>query len=214
MANLFLIHAIVMIVAWVILLPAGAMVARFCKVTWRQNWPHVIDNLFWWRVHRALQYSGAAMMLVGVLIAYRATGRVPLEMLHVQAGLVVLFLVLMQIVSTWFRGSKGGPSDMGADPARPETWRGDHYDMTRRRQMFEEWHKTFGWISVGIALVTVLLGLQLLNWPLGLSWLFIGLLALQAGLFAVLLRMSRRIGTYQAIWGPDPTHPGNRRDRP
>jgi hypothetical protein len=214
LAHPFLIHAILMILAWIVLLPTGAMVARFCKVTWRQDWPQATDSLLWWWLHRILQYSGVGAALLGVWIAYRATGRLPLGMLHVQAGLVVLTLALLQIVSTWFRGSKGGPTAAGADPARPETWRGDHYDMTRRRQIFEECHKTFGWVAVGLALVTVLLGLKLLGWPMSLLWLVAALLAVEVGLFALLARKSRRINTYQAIWGPDRRHPGNRPDGP
>jgi hypothetical protein len=32
-------------------------------------------------------------------------------------------------------------------------------------------------------------------------------------LLALLARGARRINTYQAIWGPDARHPGNRRGR-
>jgi hypothetical protein len=207
----FLLHASLMIMAWLVLLPAGAMIARFCKVMPRQDWPLVLDNQFWWWLHRVLQYSGVTCALAGLFIAVRAVGGIDWGLPHVQAGLLVVALALCQVVSTWFRGSKGGPTGRGANPQRPETWRGDHYDMTLRRRVFEAWHRTFGWLSILLAAVTIMLGLRLYGWPSLLSG--IALLLLLSGLaaFALLARLSRRIGTYQAIWGPDPVHPGNRR---
>jgi hypothetical protein len=210
MSPAFLIHAVLMMAAWLVLLPAGALVARFCKVTPRQNWPHRLDNLLWWRLHRLLQYSGVACALVGLCVAFRATGRLPLDLVHVQIGLTVIVLAILQIVSTWFRGSKGGPTGEGADPRRPETWRGDHYDMTLRRRLFEGWHKTCGWWAIILAPLAVLLGLALLDWPVLLCCLAVVCAVIAASLATLLARAARGINTYQAIWGPDRRHPGNR----
>jgi hypothetical protein len=204
-----LFHASLMIVAWLVLLPAGAMIARFCKVTPHQDWPRVVDRHLWWWLHRILQYSGVACALAGFFVAVHATGGLDWTLLHAQAGLIVLTLALCQIVSTWFRGSKGGPTGHGADPQRPETWRGDHYDMTVRRRIFEAWHKSFGWLSILLASITVLLGLRLYGWPPLLSGIAFLLLLSEFAAFALLARRWRRINTYQAIWGPDPAHPGN-----
>jgi hypothetical protein len=206
----FLIHAVLMMAAWLVLLPAGALVARFCKVTPGQDWPRRLDNLLWWRLHRLLQYTGVACALIGFGVAYRATGRLPLDVVHVQIGLVVIVLAILQIVSTWFRGSKGGPTGAGADPRRPETWRGDHYDMTLRRRLFEGWHKTCGWWAIILAPLAVLLGLDLLDWPLLLCCLAALLGTVAFTLATLLARNSRGINTYRAIWGPDAQHPGNR----
>jgi hypothetical protein len=210
MSPAFLIHAVLMMAAWLVLLPAGALVARFRKVTPRQNWPKRLDNLLWWRLHRLLQYTGVALALIGLGVAFRATGRLPLDLIHVQIGMVVIVLAILQILSTWFRGSKGGPTVEGADPRRPETWRGDHYDMTLRRRLFEGWHKTCGWWAIILAPVAVLLGLDLLDWPFLLCCLAGVLLLCEAALATLLARGSRGINTYQAIWGPDGRHPGNR----
>jgi hypothetical protein len=209
--NPFLIHAGLMILAWLVLLPSGAMVARFCKVTVHQDWPRVLDNQLWWWLHRILQYAGVACALAAFLVAYRTTGGVNLGLLHTQLGLVVLAIAIGQIISTWFRGSKGGLTSTGADEKRPETWRGDHYDMTPRRRIFEAWHKAFGWLS--LALIAIALGLRLLGWPAELCAVAALVTLLQAGAFVVLARHSRRISTYQALWGPNPTHPGNRARR-
>ena len=210
MTDPLLVHAALMCAAWLLLLPSGAMIARFCKVTRRQDWPRVVDNQLWWRLHRVLQYAGIGCALAGFVVAWRATGGLDASLLHVQVGLFVLSLALLQVASTWFRGNKGGPTGDGADPQRPETWRGDHYDMTRRRRAFEAWHKTAGWVSMPVALLAVLLGLRLYGWPQAICILALSLVAVQVMLFARLSRSSRRIGTYQAIWGPDPSHPGNR----
>jgi hypothetical protein len=213
MSGAFLIHAILMMVAWLLLLPAGALVARFRKVTPRQNWPQALDNLLWWHLHRALQYSGVACALTGFAVAYLAVGRLPWALAHVQIGMIVIALAVLQIASTWFRGKKGGPTDTGADPANPATWRGDHYDMTLRRRLFEHWHKVCGWWAILLAPVAVLLGLELLGWPRLLCELAVVLLLCEVALLALLARGARRINTYQAIWGPDARHPGNRRGR-
>jgi hypothetical protein len=88
--------------------------------------------------------------------------------------------------------------------------RGDHYDMTPHRLHFERVHKGLGWLSVLAALAVLGLGLQVADAP---RWMA-GLLAVWWLLLAVLAwqwqRQGRCIDTYQAIWGPDPRHPGNR----
>ena len=210
MTDPFLIHAVLMMAAWLALLPAGALIARFCKVTARQDWPRVVDNQLWWWLHRILQYAGVAAATAGLAVAWRAAGSLDTGLLHVQAGLVILAVAGLQIVSTWFRGNKGGPTEAGADPRRPSTWRGDHYDMTPRRRAFESWHKRCGWSSIVAAPAVLALGLSLYGWPRALCGLALALVLLQAAAIALLMRTSRRIGTYQAIWGPDPVHPGNR----
>lgn len=37
-----------MVLAWVILLPLGVLIARFFKITPHQSWPASPDNKFWW----------------------------------------------------------------------------------------------------------------------------------------------------------------------
>ena len=85
--------------------------------------------------------------------------------------------------------------------------------MTVRRRAFEAWHKTSGWVSIVIAPVALVLGLQLYGWPRALCGICLALAFLQLAGLAALVRTSRRIGTYQAIWGPDPSHPGNHPER-
>ena len=103
----------------------------------------------------------------------------------------------------------------GADPHDPRTWRGDHYDMTPRRVAFEWSHKLLGYLAlvlaVVLAVVAIVTGLVQVDAP---RWMFLVLAAWWAGLLAWAVRMQRgrgNIDTYQAIWGPDPDHPGAKR---
>ena len=203
-------HAAMMLVAWGVLMPMGGVVARYFKVTPRQNFPEEIDNPFWWNWHRVLQYGGMGLSSVALgLILSETGGR--FDTLHAWCGLAVMTIGWLQIVSGLLRGSKGGVTDRRAVPTDPTTWRGDHYDMTRRRLAFEAWHKKAGWAVILLAAVTILLGIDLVGAP---DWLLVLAAMLQAGtLFGIVDgRLRRRwVDTYAALWGPDPVHPGNRR---
>jgi hypothetical protein len=85
--------------------------------------------------------------------------------------------------------------------------------MTLRRRLFEGWHKVCGWWAILLAPVAVLLGLALVGWPRPLCGLAGVLFLCEAALAALLARGARGISTYQAIWGPDAQHPGNRPGR-
>ena len=197
-------HARTMVLAWAILLPLGALAARYFKVMPNQDWPRQIDNRAWWHAHQVLQYSGVALMLLGLYLSWNQGSKSTIVgMLHSYAGLCVIALGMLQILSAWLRGSKGGPTE--------PHMRGDHYDMTMHRQRFEWIHKTFGWLAVGLAIATVLLGLLAANAP---RWMVLVLCAWWLALIIIgwrLEKAGRCIDTYQAIWGVDPKHPGNQR---
>jgi hypothetical protein len=201
-------HGLLMAVSWGLLLPSGVLVARFYKVTRGQNYPQELDNRFWWVWHQVLQYSGIGLMTLGTLVAIMGVQQ-HLSTLHSWFGAGVVALGWLQVVGGWLRGSKGGPYDAQKRPLSPELWRGDHYDMTLRRRAFEALHKGGGYLALGLAIPTVLLGLRLVAAPL---WAYGAYLAAQlalALLFLRLQRQGRQIDTYRAIWGPDPLHPGN-----
>jgi hypothetical protein len=127
--------------------------------------------------------------------------------LHGSLGYMLLCLMGLQILLGIFRGSKGGPTA----PAPDGSIRGDHYDMTSWRVMFEWVHKLFGYAALVLSAIVILAGLWEANAP---RWMWISILAWWAGLViaaAILQGQGRAIDTYQAIWGPDPGHPGNRR---
>ena len=195
-------HAGLMIAAWGLLLPLGALLARFFKVTPDQDWPRQLDNPFWWRWHRLLQYGGLAMLTVAAGLVYAESG-LRLDSLHTRCGAIAVGLAWLQVIGGWLRGSKGGPTE--PDP------RGDHYDMTLRRRLFEAIHKPAGWAALAIAAAAVQTGLHLVAAPV---WVVVAAGASSVMIviaFAAFTRAGRWVDTYVAIWGPSEQHPGNRR---
>lgn len=197
-------HARTMVLAWAILLPLGVLAARYFKVMPNQDWPRHIDNRAWWHAHLGLQLTGVAFMLLGLYLSwnqqYQST---TVATLHSYIGWFVVGLGFLQIFAGVLRGSKGGPTETKL--------RGDHYDMTAHRLRFEWVHKTFGWLAIGLAVATVLLGLWAANAP---RWMVLVLCAWWMALLWIgwrLEKAGRCIDTYQAIWGVDPKHPGNQR---
>ena len=198
----FLVHAVLMSLAWFILMPAGVLIARFFKVTKKQNWPDELDNQMWWRSHRWLNYSGICFATFGVLLIWTTLDGPQLGGWHGRLGLATMVLGWLQVISAWLRGSKGGPDDQGADPSDPATWRGDHFDMTFRRRLFEGWHKHLGYVALALALPAAWLGLGTVAappWIEVLPWLAAAVFII---LFALLTRQRRRIDTHAAIFGP------------
>jgi hypothetical protein len=194
-------HGRLMVVAWGFLLPLGVLVARFFKIMPRQRWPDEIDSRVWWRSHLALQYTGGLVMLAGLgsLIIgghWRGAGHV-----HGLMGYAVLALGVSQFLAGWLRGSKGGPTE-------PEV-RGDHYDMTPRRRIFESFHKSAGYTALLLAVAAILTGLWHANAPRWMGLVLLGWWLLFVAAYVLLQKRGRAIDTYQAIWGPDRSHPGN-----
>jgi len=199
----FLWHGGLMLLAWFVLLPGGALAARFYKVLPGQDFPHVRDSRAWWLAHLGSQYAGAALVGVAVWIAWDALGGVwDLGNLHAVLGLAVVTLCALQVASGVLRGTKGGPTDTHADPGDPATWRGDHYDMTPRRRVFEGWHKRAGYVAFVMALPTAWLGLGLAGAPAWVRALPLLAAAAFVAAFVELSRRGRRVDTWTAIWGP------------
>jgi hypothetical protein len=195
-------HARSMVLGWGVLIPLGALLARYFKITPRQSWPQELDSKVWWHGHRALQWLGVLVMSLGVMLAWgRSQGMSTAANAHVWMGWVLVVLGWTQIVAGLARGSKGGPTS--------KQLRGDHYDMTPYRVWFERLHKSLGWLAVLGAIAVIVLGLVVADAPrwmlvvLGLWWLA---LTVAAWLWQ---RQGRCVDTYQAIWGPDAQHPGN-----
>ncbi len=195
-------HARWMVLAWGLLLPAGALVARFFKITPSQQWPREVDNRMWWHLHRALQYGGIGLMTLGALSAWDHGSRgTALARWHAIAGWVLCGAGWAQILGALTRGSKGGPTE-------PEV-RGDHYDMTPWRRSFERLHKGVGWAAVAASVGVIVSGLVVADSPRWMIIVLVGWWLVFTAAFALLQARGRCVDTYQAIWGPDPRHPGN-----
>jgi hypothetical protein len=196
-------HARSMVLGWGVLLPLGALVARYFKVTTRQRWPQQLDNKAWWHAHRVLQWAGIAAVTIGAGLAWgHGSGASAAARWHGWVGWAIVSLGWLQIAAGLGRGSKGGPTS--------EVMRGDHYDMTPHRIWFERVHKGIGWLSIGAAMVVIVLGLHLADAPRWMAVALAGWWLLLAAAAWRWQRQGRCIDTYQAIWGPDPRHPGNR----
>ena len=191
-----------MVLAWAVLLPVGVLAARFFKVLPRQNWPHSLDAKLWWHAHRGLQYAGVVLMFCGLILVWGHGSQVTVfAKLHAILGWGIAALGAVQILGGIARGSKGGPAGL--------TVRGDHYDMTRRRVLFETMHKGMGYFALCLSVAAILLGLVVAEAP---RWMFITVAIWWSVLIFFFMRLQRQnrcFDTYQAIWGPDLSHPGN-----
>lgn len=198
-------HARLMVLSWGMLTPTAILIARFGKITPRQNWPHELDNRLWWNAHFLGQSTSFAIAAVALLLALVSDQNRGSAVLHQALGYAVMCLGVLQILSGVFRGTKGGPTA----PHPDGSLRGDHYDMTRKRLLFEFLHRTVGYTTVGLIIGAVLTGLWAANAP---NWMWCAIIGwwLFMLTFGVWLQKSgRAYETYQAIWGPDPIHPGN-----
>lgn len=201
-------HGRSMVIAWGVLAPLAVIIARFFKVWPGQDWPREVDNLAWWRTHWIGQSVVLALSVLGFVLVLPAD--LQNMSLHNQLGYGVLALLVLQVLLGLFRGSKGGPTS----PAADGSLRGHHYDMTPWRLVFEAVHKSTGYALLVLAAATILLGLSKANGP---NWMWVTLILWWAGLacvFVILQRRGMAIDTYQAIWGTDPSHPGNTRPHP
>ncbi|MEO1779237.1 MAG: cytochrome b561 domain-containing protein [Pseudomonadota bacterium] len=193
-------HGRSMVLAWGLMAPLAVLIARYFKVMPGQDWPRELDNQTWWRSHWLGQTLVVGLTVFGIALVFGGGGA---WNLHARLGYAVLVLALAQVGFGLFRGTKGGPSDTDM--------RGDHYDMTPWRVMFEWVHKLAGYTLLLVAMSTVALGMWHANAPV---WMWLGLGLWWSALAIAAIHLQRRgyaIDTYQAIWGPGPEHPGNRR---
>jgi hypothetical protein len=205
-------HAIVMVSIWFILVPICIISIRFGKPKPK---PHGITEavkltnpVWWWfSVHKYGLYLAVGLSLaalgVAMVVSSGFSGSV-----HSIFGITTVMLGCLQVISGWLRGKHGGRYYYTADPNDPDTWRGDHYDMTPRRQKFEAYHKTAGYFAGFFAVGAVASGLMQFPMPIltGVI-LFAGLFIL--GLCIVLEYKGLRYDGYRAAHGNDPDHPYN-----
>ncbi len=201
-------HGRLMVLIWVVLFPVGILAARFFKVMPGQDWPRELDDKRWWRTHLTTQYAGGALLLIALGLALYATGSIQglVGDFHHILGWIVAFLAALQFMGGWLRGTKGGPTDRGLD----DSLCGDHYDMTRRRRLFEYAHKTGGYLAFLVACAAIITGFFAANAP---RWMWFGLLGWWGLLLALVAWLQAKgfaRDTYEAIWGAGAEHPGNR----
>lgn len=205
-------HARFMTLAWGVLIPCGILIARYFKVTPRQNWPRQLDSQFWWISHLALQIGGCLLSLVALAHVFgSASSGGSLASIHGILGWSISLLALTQLVGGALRGTAGHRQVVLDAELRAMIGSGDHYLMTLRRCVFEYAHKLSGYSALVLSMVNILLGLTISDAPRWMWLLIVGFWLALAALAMVLQRQGRCIDTYQAIYGPDPELPGNRR---
>ncbi len=202
-------HARVMVLAWGVVAPVAVLAARYFKIMPWQNWPVELDNPAWWKIHWIGQSIVIALSGLGLALVVRSDHAVISATAHRILGYLILALALAQGLSGLLRGSKGGPTA----PAPDGSLSGDHYDMTRRRLVFEAVHKALGHVLLVLAAACIVLGLWSANAP---NWMWLIIACWWAALIAAAIWLQVSVGaydTYQAIWGSGETHPGNRMER-
>ncbi|CUI73374.1 cytochrome b561 domain-containing protein [Cognatishimia activa] len=199
-------HARLMTLAWGVLVPAAIFAARYMKIVPGQDWPRELDNKTWWHFHWMGQALAYAISLIGLGLVL-GRGENPFQLnLHTVLGYVVLAFGTCQVLLGIFRGSKGGPTARATDGSL----HGDHYDMTPKRLMFERVHRSLGYLALLLGMITILVGMWNANAP---RWMWVVLV--NYWMFLVVASVIAQIrgnavDTYQAIWGPDPSLPGNK----
>lgn len=197
-------HGRLMILAWSLLFPAGIVMARFFKITPRQTWPDQIDNKIWWHSHLTLHCLGCAVVIAAVGLIWQSA-RYSAWNNHSRLGWLVIAALTCQFVSGWLRGTKGGPTARTTNGSP----RGDHYDMTRRRRVFEGFHKAVGYMGWLLSVAASGSGLWLVNAPRWMGLLCVLWWMMLFALWSELQRRGFAVDTYQSIWGPDAEHPGS-----
>lgn len=206
-------HAILMVIAWFVLVPAGIIAIRFFKPLPK---PYGIDRgtgrfdrkLLWWTIHWTFLYAAIVLSLVGTIVAI-VVSRGFSGSLHAVFGVGTVIFGCLQIVSAWQRGTHGGKHGAHSDPSDPSTWHGDHYDMTPRRRWFEAYHKNAGYFAVMLAIAAASTGLHQL-WIDVVAILIAVIVASLLVVAVVLERFGYRQDTYRSVYGNHPDHPFNR----
>lgn len=129
------VHGFMMFVAWGILLPGGIMSARYLK--------HVKGDQ-WYQIHVYLQYSGIAIILLGVLFAAAELRGFFVTSVHVKFGLTAIILALVQPINAYMRPKK---------PANGEV-------ASRNRIIWEYFHVITGRCAIAVGIVALYTGMK------------------------------------------------------
>lgn len=206
-------HAYLMFACWFILVPFGIMAIRFLKTKpVPEGLPRGVSKLdplfMWWGMHIWSLYTAMTLSLLGAAIAIYVSGGFS-GSLHAWFGGGTVLFGSLQIIAAWYRGTHGGPNHVNSDQDDPDSWRGDHFDMTPQRRLFEAYHKTGGYFAVMLALGAVTTGLMQFWMP----WIAALLVLILLGGFALVVFAEitgQRHDTYKAVFGNHPDHPGNK----
>jgi len=209
-------HAILMVCVWVVMVPACILSIRYFKPrpsTYGIRERVGLRNLRWWwfSVHKFGLYTAIFLALGGLATAL-IVSRGFSGSTHSMFGLATITMGCLQVVSAQLRGPHGGRYYYTADPDDPATWAGDHFSMTRRRRMFEAYHKTSGYFTGFLAVGAVGSGLMQYRMPVLMGFVLVMAFAILTA-FILLEFKGRRYDGYRAVFGINPEHPFNKARR-
>jgi hypothetical protein len=141
------IHAIIMFIAWGLLLPFGALWARYAR--------HLPDAL-WFKVHRVTQYSGFTISLGGIILGYSMVYEQFLFLTHSIIGTLIMLFSAAQVVGAFFRPHKE-----------------ENEPVTTARKVFEIFHHWNGRCLLVIAVVQIYLGISAIGYLEKQFWVII-----------------------------------------
>ncbi len=206
-------HAILMFSVWMVLVPVCVLIIRFGKpkptefgVTTKIG----ITNPKWWwfNVHKYGLFFATFMALAGAGLALVVSGGFS-GSTHSMFGIATIAMGCLQVISALLRGTHGGKYYKSPDLNDPSQWRGDHYDHTPRRRMFEAYHKTSGYFTIFFAAGAVGSGLMQYSMPVLVVLMFI-LPFVYLAAWVLLEFKGRRYDGYRAVHGYGMEHPYNK----
>jgi len=178
------IHAVLMLIAWTVLYPAGVLFARFTrhKQSVKMGMP------YWFRWHVIFQVSGSVFLLTGFVLALlmpKQDGH--FSGVHNKVGLAVVIATVLQPLNALVRPHP-----------KPETL---------KRKIWEHVHKGLGYGAAMMSIAAVIIGMR---WtikpevPMPFVMLYLGIIGCLSVLFVV-LEMDRR-KKHHALAAADPTN--------
>lgn len=206
-------HALLMVGIWLLLVPFCVTVIRYFKprpsefgVTSKIRFSNPI--WWWFNVHKYGLYTAVFLSLIGVALALVVSGGFS-GSVHATFGILTVIMGCLQVISGMLRGTHGGKYYNNADPSDSATWRGDHYDRTIRRRIFEAYHKTTGYFTLFCALGAIGSGLMQYPMPLLTGFVFVIPFAFLAA-WIWLEFHERSYDGYRAVHGYGMDHPYNK----
>jgi len=142
--NMRLAHGSLMLIGWGLILPSGVVVARFFK--------HRPDGL-WFKIHRYLQPLGLLLTLLGWILAlvnFDVFAQTDIRFIHGLVGSIVMVLGLLQPLNAWLR------------PHLPSN---EEEEKTRKRILWEHYHRCAGWSCVFLSVFVIIIGTTMLPQP-------------------------------------------------
>lgn len=206
-------HAMLMFFVWIVLVPVCVTVMRFHKPPPSEKGLQrdvSLWHLEWWffSVHKFGLFFAMFLAVGGTCVALIVSGGFS-QSVHSYLGMLTVLMGGGQIVSSQMRGTRGGKYREGADINDPTTWQGDQYNHTRKRRLFEAYHKTSGYFTMLVAFGAVGSGLMQYDMPV-LTWAFFVLFFVGLAAWVIYEFKGRSYDGYRVAHGYGLEHPYNK----